>query len=364
MVQWASRRRPEPGSACTGLAIQLAVPRSSRTHSIATALARSPSHAATVPRSLSSASARQPDVPRRVTRSKQRTATASRRWPAASSSSAVKTPAAWRTAASSGSRVAVAPVPNDAASAMARAPAAAPVAVEDAVEIDRHRLGTPRAPHRLGGGDAGHEPVGRGAHEADPAPVEPPEGAQVVDRGREPRERRSVVRSGQVHDAAAGAVLAQPGERLEGRRQRVVRGVRDEEERVPGRGGLPRGVEAQDLGLRPPGPHQHDQGIGRTEGGLRGLATAERRRARGGSARERAGAPPRRAEASRRRGRRTVASSCHPGASMHHSPGTPGRYIRAPCSGGRFPGARAGNETGARPVLLDGTGAIVERTGR
>jgi hypothetical protein len=75
-----------------------------------------------------------------------------------------------------------------------------------------------RAPHRLGGGDARHEPVGRGAHEADPAPVEPTEGAQVVDRGREPRERRSVVRTGQVHDAAAGAVLARSGERPEGRR--------------------------------------------------------------------------------------------------------------------------------------------------
>ena len=52
--------------------------------------------------------------------------------------------------------------------------------------------------------------------------------------------------------------------------------MRDEEERVPGRGGLPGGVEAQDLGLRPPGPDQHGQGIGRTEGGLRGRATAER----------------------------------------------------------------------------------------
>ena len=166
-------------------------------------------------------------------------------------------------------------MPNDAASAVGPLARGRARRVEDAVEIDRHRLGTPRAPHRLGGGDAGHEPVGRGAHEADPGPVEPPEDAQVVDRGREPRERRSVVRSGQVHDAAAGSVLAQPGERLEGRRQRVVRGVRDEEERVPGRGGLPRAVEAQDLGLRPPGPHQHDQGIGRAEGGLSGLATAE-----------------------------------------------------------------------------------------
>ena len=95
--------------------------KSMRRPRIATALARSPSQAAVRPASFNAERARQPLVARCVTRSKQRTATASRCSLAIRSERAEKTVEAWRTPSGEGSRVAEAPQEKDAASHRGRA---------------------------------------------------------------------------------------------------------------------------------------------------------------------------------------------------------------------------------------------------
>ena len=105
-MQCASHSVPAAGSIACGFAMKPGPPVVSCSHSSVNAAGTSPSQPATTPPSCSHESARQPVVPAPVTRSKQRTVHASRRWARATAPSATVTRAAASRSSGDGSQTA------------------------------------------------------------------------------------------------------------------------------------------------------------------------------------------------------------------------------------------------------------------